>query len=265
MRRHPRLVGFLWRWHRRLGLVAALLALLLATTGIALNHATGLGLDRRTIDWPWLYRFYGDRAAVLPAFRAGDNWLYRDGAGTVYADTTALATCRGELVGAAAAGGLLYAACAEELLLATAAGALVEAVTASTGLPVPVTGVGLADGRVVLEVAGNWRLADLDRLVFDQPVPRGAGIQRSAPGELPASLQSQLPGRAAWLSWERLLLDLHSGRLGGRAGVWVVDAAGVMFCLLGLSGVAMWWLHHRGGRRQTSKPDPVGAHSVGDQ
>lgn len=264
MRRHPRLVGFLWRWHRRLGLLAALLALLLATTGIALNHSPGLGLDRRIIDWPWLYRFYGDPTTALPAFHVGETWLYRDGAGRVYVDAIELAPCHGELVGAVAAEGLLYAACAEELLLATSDGDLVESISAATGLPVPVTGLGISDGRVVLRVQGSWRLIDLDRLSFDEPAPRGASIRQIAADELPQRLRSQLPGREAWLSWERLLLDLHSGRLGGRAGVWLVDAAGVMFCLLGISGVAMWWLHHRGGRRGSSKPGPVEASSVGD-
>jgi hypothetical protein len=74
-------------------------------------------------------------------------------------------------------------------------------------------------------------------------------IQQLAPGQLPPSLRAVLPGRDAWLSWERVLLDLHSGRLGGRLGVWLMDFAGLMLCLLGLSGVTMWWLHHRGGRR----------------
>lgn len=249
MRRHPRLVGLLWRWHRRLGLLAALLALLLATTGIALNHASDWELDRRFIAWPWLYRLYGETVVELPAFRAGGHWLYRDAVGRVYVDAIELAPCRGELTGALAAEGLLYAACAEELLLATAGGALVESVSGATGLPVPVTGIGLAAGNPVLQAGGRWWRLDLDRLAFEEPAPRGVVVEQNAPAALPEPLRSALPGREAWLSWERLLLDLHSGRLAGRAGVWVVDAAGLMLCLLGISGVTMWWLHHRGGRR----------------
>ena len=44
MRRRPRLVGLLWRWHRRLGLLAALFVLLVASSGIVLNHTAGFGL-----------------------------------------------------------------------------------------------------------------------------------------------------------------------------------------------------------------------------
>ncbi len=250
MRRHPRLVGFLWRWHRRLGLFAALLALLLAITGIALNHTSGLGLDQRYLTADWLYSLYGEKMADLPAYRAGDQWLSRSGAGTVFADTRELAPCRGALVGALALEGLLYAACEEELLLATTDGELVEAITSATGLPGLITGIGTVDNSVALQIAGTWQLADLDRLSFDLPLPEGALIQQLAPGALPQAIRDGLPAREAWLTWERLLLDLHSGRLAGTPGVFLVDIAGLMFCLLGVSGVAMWYLHHRAGRRR---------------
>ena len=67
MRRRPRLVGLLWRWHRRLGLLAALFVLVVAVTGIVLNHTSGLALDRRFVDWSWLNAVYGDHSGELPA------------------------------------------------------------------------------------------------------------------------------------------------------------------------------------------------------
>ena len=47
----------------------------------------------------------------------------------------------------------------------------------------------------------------------------------------------------------RLLGDLHSGRLFGRAGVWFVDAAAILLLLLALSGPALWWRQYRRRRR----------------
>ena len=41
-------------WHRRLGLAAAVLAMLLAVTGVLLNRTEALGLDRRFVDAEWL-------------------------------------------------------------------------------------------------------------------------------------------------------------------------------------------------------------------
>ena len=249
MRRHPRLVGFLWRWHRRLGLFTAVLALLLAVTGIALNHSPQWGFDHRLVTAEWIYRLYGEQADELPAYRAGNHWLFRTAEGQLYLDHLKVSACGGELVGGHVHSGLVIAACADEMLLLTGSGELVESITPGMGLPSPLSGIGLAEEQLLLQTADGWMRADIDRLVFDQPAQAGAIIQQGAPGVLPRKLQSRIPWRNHWLSWERLLLDLHSGRLGGAAGVWLVDIAGLLLCILGLSGVAMWWLHRRPGRR----------------
>ena len=67
----------------------------------------------------------------------------------------------------------------------------------------------------------------------------------SQPQAMPEAFGERLEQRSAWLNWERALLDFHSGRLFGRAGVWLVDIAGVLLCILALSGVTLWWLHRK--------------------
>lgn len=246
MRRRPRLVGLLWRWHRRLGLLAALFVLLVASSGVVLNHTDGLGLDRRFVSWNWLTAAYGDPASALSAFRLERHWLSRTASGVVYLDTREVAACRGELVGALQQGDLLLAACAEELLLVTARGELVESAIAGTGLPVPVQSIGLIDGEVALQVEGEWWLADLDRMAFSRRPPGGgAEMQQRLQARLPDDILRELPVPDRWLTWERVLLDLHSGRLFGRLGVLWVDLVGVFLCVLAMSGTAMWWLHRR--------------------
>lgn len=254
MRGGSRLVGWLWRWHRRLGLLAALFALMLATTGIVLNHSSELGLDRQLVGSPLLRGVYGDNSAYLPAYKVGGNWLFRAANGRVYLDGLEVAPCRGQLVGALRADGLLYAACAEELLLLTQSGELVESVTASTGLPVAVTGAGLVEiepgeTRVAVQSGNSWWLADLEQMDFGETAAGGSFIRQLAPGRLPATIRNSIPAQEDWLNWERLLLDLHSGRLFGLAGVLAVDAAGLLLGSLALSGVAMWWLHRRRRRK----------------
>lgn len=239
----------MWRWHRRLGLLAALLALLLAITGIALNHSSQWGFDHRFVRADWIYSLYGEQADELPAFRAGNRWLFRTAEGQLYLNHIEVAPCGGELVGGHEYQGLILAACADELLLMTESGELVEAIKPGVGLPSPLSGIGLADEQLVLRTSDGWMRADIDSLAFGQPAQVGAIIEQGAPGVLPDELQARLPWRNYWLSWERVLLDLHSGRLGGAFGVWLIDLAGLLLCILGLSGVAMWWLHRRGGRR----------------
>ena len=46
-------------WHRGMGALAALFLLMLAVTGILLNHTLDLKLAERHLDWPWLLEHYG--------------------------------------------------------------------------------------------------------------------------------------------------------------------------------------------------------------
>ncbi len=255
MPRRPRLVGILWHWHRRVGLLAAVFVVVLAATGLLLNHASQLGLDRRFVDWAWLNGVYGDDSGELRAFRLGEQWLYRTADGRVYLDAREVAPCSGEFVGAAEAGEVLLAACAEELLVITRDGALLDSATATLGLPVPLQAIGLVGdltGRAAaVQADGAWWLVDLEQMNFSQRAGAGgATVSQVAPEALPERIRARIPTPERWLNWERVLLDLHSGRLLGSLGVLVMDAVGVLLVTLATSGSAMWWLHRRRGRRE---------------
>ena len=251
MRYRSQLVGILWHWHRRLGIFAAVFVVVLAASGIVLNHSAGLGLDRSFVDWPWLSKAYGDTSADLPAFNLGERWLSRAANGRIYLDDHEVASCNGKLVGALRVDQLFYAGCAEQLLLITEAGELVESISASTGLPVPLEAIGRINNQVAVKTGEGWWLADLDRLDFSERAPVGEVVIRELfPDQLPDAIRDNIPAQEQWLTWERLLLDLHSGRLLGTGGVVFVDGVGVLLGSLAMSGTAMWWLH----RRRKQKP-----------
>ena len=46
--------------------------------------------------------------------------------------------------------------------------------------------------------------------------------------------------RGSGLSLERVILDLHSGRIVGQWGVYVVDGAALLFLALVITGLWMW-------------------------
>lgn len=245
MRTGQRLVGALWRWHRRIGLAAALLVLVLSVTGIALNHSPGLALDQNYVHWQWLLRAYGDDSGMRSGYRIDAGWVSRARGGQLSLNANAVTTCYDELVGALQTPQFVVAACADQLVLIQADGQLIEAIPASNGLPTPLQGIGRVDNAIVVQYEDRWFVADLDTLQFARPVTAGALVEQAAAGPLPAALISTLPAAQQWLTWERVLLDLHSGRLFGRAGVWVMDAAAVLLMCLASSGVAMWALHRR--------------------
>jgi hypothetical protein len=152
-----------------------------------------------------------------------------------------LASCNGKLVGALQVDKLLYAGCTEQLLLVTEGGELVESVSASNGLPVPLEAVGRINNQVAVKAGGRWWLADLERVGFDVAAPTGEVIIRQLiPDQFPDAIRENIPVQEQWLTWERLLLDLHSGRLLGTGGVVLVDGGGGLLVSLAMSGSAMW-------------------------
>ena len=70
------LLRLLRRWHARIGFAAMLFFLILAVTGLALNHGQGLGLDGRFVHAGWLARWYGIKSEPpRHAFRSSHHVL----------------------------------------------------------------------------------------------------------------------------------------------------------------------------------------------
>ncbi len=229
---------FLLRWHRRLGVLAALFVLLLAVTGLALNHSQGLRLDQQRLN-PMLARLaYGwaeaDTAMGLPL---GERWLLAQGGQLFWADRdgppapTALGGCE-SLLAAVPQAGLWAVLCADRLLLLTAQGELLDQLDTLRGLPPAPQALGLLGDVLLLRHAGGLLALNIDDLSL-RPQASVAAV-RWAPGPRPQPLAASVP---AELHWERLLLDLHSGRLLGSWGPWLMDAAALLFIALACSGL----------------------------
>jgi uncharacterized iron-regulated membrane protein len=79
----------------------------------------------------------------------------------------------------------------------------------------------------------------LDTGMWSSVVADSSGMVWSHPEPLPGALRERLryANAPADLTWERLLQDVHSGRLFGSFGVWVVDLAGVLMVALALTGL----------------------------
>lgn len=65
-------------------------------------------------------------------------------------------------------------------------------------------------------------------------------------------LRADIPGRGtAGEIFEQLQLPIHGGRIGGLAGRIVICVAGLVICLLSVTGIVIWW-KKRGARRARS-------------
>jgi hypothetical protein len=230
-------------WHRRLGLTAAAVVLVLAVTGIALNHTDALGLDQRYVRAPWLLAWYGIEApAESTAFDLGEGRATRLGERLYFAGRAVEQDVR-HVAGAVSAEGLVVLAVDGDLLVLTAAGDRVERLGREDGVPAGIVRLGLdPQGRVLVEASHGLYRADPQLLSWEHADVVPDPIRWAAPAEPDAVSLAELRRDylANILTLERVLLDLHSGRILGSAGPWLVDAAAILLLVLALTGIWMW-------------------------
>jgi hypothetical protein len=231
---HARIV--LLRWHRRLGIVAALFVILLAVTGILLNHTHELGLDRAPLGNPVLRQLYGvapepETAGLVHALAGGE---LRAAGGALRFDGRAIGDCP-QLVGVVEQSGQVLAVCSNRLWLLTPDGQVIDQADGVRGVPEGLSAVARREGEVLLRHGSRSLAVDLDDLSLKPTLPQAGVTWTEAPESAVADD----------IDWERFLLDLHSGRLLGPWGVWLMDAMALLFVFLAASGLFMAKRRHR--------------------
>ncbi len=240
-------------WHRRIGLVFGLVFVLVAATGVGLNHSIGLGLQRRAVEADWLYRWYGMQPAGEPVgFALGEDQLAVGLAGSLYLDGRALAGLD-DLRGAVRLGEVGVAAGSRELLLLTPAGETIERLDSAALPPGELRSLALVadDGeppRLALLMSSGRYAFDRD-LVGWSALPASVAAQTVAPVPVPPELRDRIVRayRGDGLTVYRIVLDMHSGRFFGPLGVGVVDLSALAMVFLTLTGAWYVWRRRRTG------------------
>jgi hypothetical protein len=226
-------------WHRRLGIAVALIVLLLAVTGLLLNHTHRLGLDNTHVTASWLLRWYGYPPVEMVSHRVGERWITWTGRRLYLQDKPVMET-DGAPVGAVAAGNrVIVVAFPDLLVLLDPDGKIMERLGRES-LPGGLRRIGASGERIVAATAAGQAVADADLVTWQ---PSQAAARWSTPQEAPAALRERLLSaeRGPGLSAERVLQDVHSGRIFGRWGPWVMDAAAILFVILAVTGITCWW------------------------
>lgn len=281
------LMAFWMKWHRRVGLFIAPVILMLAVTGILINHSQQLGWFEQPVYSKAIGLLYGVKPEpivsgfpILPlqsdSLSAPRQWAIQSG-DQLLLDTLPVGHCSGALKGALTWDSMLAFLCGNELLFFTQAGELVEQMF---DLPdAHYLGISEATGRLVISSrlrreSSDHPAPDCSRAVCHYLNPDlwqwqaasssdssavDSGLRWSSARQLPERLsaplnrQRPLPG----ISLERVLLDLHSGRLFGNLGILIVDLAGLLMILLVLSGAGTWSMRtlRKGRSKQTRRKE----------
>ena len=199
------------RNHRWAGATLAVFVLFLSLTGIAVNHSSDLGLDRRYVTWNWLLDAYG---MGMPESYAGR----------------------------VVTGPLVVVGDGRRVHVLLASGDLVESIDLVGQLSGAIERVGLADGRVIVAGGGSLLRSDADVTEFEiwtdgQPseIDWSAAVRPDAPGL--EALEAAWRGRGVTV--ERVLLDLHSGRIFKLPGRVLLDIIAIGLILLSISGLVL--------------------------
>lgn len=246
------------RLHRSLGAGAALFILFMALSGLAINHSNGLGLDQRHVSQPQLLSWYGlGKPEQIRSYAVGDDWLSFAGS-QLYLNDKHISTVT-NAVGAVSIANMLIAASSDELLLLDHNGQLLERLPWGPPMSGPFEAIGLlANGLVAVKSMNQLWMAD-ESLLSWQPVEyTSTNPAWSVPGSAPGALHQSITQlyRGDGLSLERLLLDLHSGRIFGTLGILVYDLLALAVGFLAISGLVLWLRGRRNGKRNGKQQNP---------
>lgn len=226
------------RWHARLGVAAAMFFILLVLTGVALNHTERLGLGQVAVQSASLARWYGlPPPQVLAAYQADglflntpDTWLYRG---------KRLPEGRGAVTGVVRIAELLAVATAQSLTLYTPQGERIDTLRGDALPAQPITALGRAGQAIAVKTA-QGAFVSADGIAWQAITTHGITWSHAAPFDIRRH-ETMISSLTPSLPLERIMFDLHSGRLFGRYGTLIMDAAAIILLGLSLSGAWIQW------------------------
>lgn len=248
-RRHHRFkLKSLYVWHRYIGLSAALLVVLLSITGIALNHTERFSLDHRFVRSTLLLDWYGIQPpkTAIHYGTANNSVTLMDR--QLFLNTRPLNEEVASLTGFILQNDMIIVSQRDSILLLTNDGRLIERLGKNEGVPSNIERLGTTtEDRLLVGTPGGIYSVDADYLKWSAWQGDTDTITWSIPSPLAEDelLRLQRLFRGKILPWERVILDLHSGRIFGPWGPWLMDTAAILLLFLAGSGIFIWWKRQR--------------------
>lgn len=237
-------------WHRYLGLTATVFILILAITGLMLNHTELLKLDSEYVESELLLDWYDiNPPAERVSYQAGDLWVTQLG-DQIYLNDHRVHDVTGVLIGALPFNDMIVIGMESAVILMTPGGELIERLTGSSGVPAGLTRIGIDNSdNLVVETARGKYATDANFLEWSDYTERAstfplqvAELTWAEPKQPPEQLQESIVRayRITVLPLERIVLDIHGGPFIGQWGKYFVDAIGVLFIVLAVFGLWIW-------------------------
>lgn len=257
-RKQAKFRAALVRWHRYIGIGAAIFVLILSVTGILLSHAEKFRLHESTISPVIAEILYDTTPASVPVGQeTNEGWLvWLDG--SLYLDGISMPKSVDALYGVIQVGNVIAVAGPSEILLYTQDGQFIEKLSSAV-LPSAIDRIGLTpNGSIITEWNGtlhatnaeflDWTEVNVDRTDIDWSTPTSA---------MPQIIRETVLSHhgIAEIKTHRFIADLHSGRSFGPWGPLIMDIAAILLIALSFSGLYIWW-RQRKARLQNKRLMP---------
>jgi hypothetical protein len=248
---HQRLIRHLREWHRKLGIMAVFFILYLALTGIAINHSNQWQLDTMPVSNSALLDFYHIKAPEqIQSYGQAELIVTQP---FVWLHHNLLFESPAPVVSAGLWQQMWLVATADNIWLFTEQGQLIDKLGLNSGLPPNITALCLAaqapEQLYLLTELGVFRtdqsLMNWQLTLSHESINCFAAEQQNSAEQIN---RASMLYRSHLLSVERLLLDLHSGRIFGTAGTYLIDFVAIIMMLLSFSGLYIWLRYARARR-----------------
>lgn len=211
------------RWHRRFAIFISIWLILLAFSGLLINHANDWGLDSRPLAKPlqkWVYGVEMQGADLCEP-------LTREGI-----------ACEQLFARLQLPVGVLLLG-VRDLFLLDDSGQLVEKMN--------VRQFGLASLQAALREGSRIYLRDSNTVVLTSPdLLQGQVLDNATAAELDGKNWQLAESGAGPISWERFILDIHAARFLGPVATVFNDLMAALILILAISGL---WLYRAKGRK----------------
>ncbi len=228
--------------HRTLGVSALIFIVIMAISGHLLNRSQLYGLDQIAVTHRALQQLAGLATPQAIQFLNADGSRIIIINNELFLNDHFVDPAIGGVIGALKLGGSIYLASIDSLVEINQGGVIVNSIDSLGGLPGRLERIGVDEHqRLVINCLDGFCIADNDLLdswsVWDGQQVIWSQSQRGIDVDTERAVARYL-GRA--LSLERLMLEIHSGRLFGGWGVMLADLVAFVLLFGGLSGGYLW-------------------------
>lgn len=227
-------------WHRYIGISVSVLVIILSVTGLLLNFSDSLKLNRSYVGTSWVLNHYNIGDFPVTSFKV-ENKLVSQAGDFIYLEGNYILNLSESLVGVISLSPHLLLATNSSLLLIDTQGQIIDEIGKYSGLPEKPLGISITtQGHPVIRgVNTYWKGSE--ELSAWQPL-EGPHPKWVAPIDTPNDINSliQSHARSHEINLERVMLDLHSGRLFGSWGQNIMSIAAALLLILSATGLLIW-------------------------